>query len=158
MLSHGPENASAFLETRRLLQIEENRKAGDTWGPSAPEFEDLVFTTENGESIHPRNFDRVWYDLLEEARVMKVRFHNMRHIHVSLLHKAGVELRAISDRIGHTDPSFTMRRYAHVIDDQRRAAAIPLLELLSRRSTAPNQKPVGAKEGTNPPRRRKLHT
>jgi integrase len=48
---------------------------------------------------------------------------------VSLLNKAGVDARTIADRIGHVDPAFTLKRYAHVFDDQRKAAAIPLLSL-----------------------------
>lgn len=124
---------NAVLEARRLLQSQEQRETGETWGAPSPEFDDLIFTTEQGGPIHPRNFARTWYALLDAAKVRRIRFHDMRHMHVSLLHRAGVELRAISDRIGHTDPSFTMKRYAHVIDDQRRAAAIPLLELLAPR-------------------------
>lgn len=50
---------------------------------------------------------------------------------MSLLTKAGVDARTIAERIGHTDPSFTLKRYAHVFEEQRRAAAIPLLELLA---------------------------
>lgn len=128
----------AVLEARRLLQLQEQREAGESWGAPSPEFDDLIFTNEQGGPIHPRNFARTWYGLLDDAKVRRIRFHDMRHMHVSLLHKAGVELRAIADRIGHTDPSFTMKRYAHVIDDQRRAAAIPLLELLAPRQGKPN--------------------
>lgn len=75
----------------------------------------------------------MWYGLLDDAGVRRIRFHDLRRMHVSLLHKAGVELRAIADRVGHADPSFTMKRYAHVFEEQRRAAAIPLLGLLSPR-------------------------
>jgi integrase len=49
-----------------------------------------------------------------------------------LLNKAGVDARTIADRIGHTDPAFTLKRYAHVFEDQRKAAAIPLLRLLAK--------------------------
>jgi integrase len=116
----------------------------------------LVFTSEVGTPINPRNFDRVWYYLqdaakkaykelgqseeekkarakqIEEGKVSPhIRFHDLRHMHVSLLNKAGVDARTIADRIGHTDPAFTLKRYAHVFEDQRKAAAIPLLRLLS---------------------------
>lgn len=60
-----------------------------------------------------------------------LRFHDLRHMHVSLLNKAGVDARTITDRIGHVDPSFTLKRYAHVFNDQRKVAVIPLLRLLS---------------------------
>ena len=36
----------------------------------------------------------------------------------------------IADRVGHTDPSFTLRRYSHMFEDQRRAAAVSLDEML----------------------------
>ncbi|CAA9370663.1 MAG: hypothetical protein AVDCRST_MAG93-8402, partial [uncultured Chloroflexia bacterium] len=123
----------AVMETHRLLQAEEQRKAGESWGPKSAEYSDLIFTTENGRPIHPRNFDRVWYGLMERAQVRRIRFHDLRHMHVSLLNKAGMDARTIADRIGHTDPAFTIRRYAHVFEEQRRAAAIPLLELLTPR-------------------------
>ncbi len=123
----------AVLETRRALQEAEKRKAGGEWGAPSPEYDDLIFTTEGGGPIHPRNFDRTWYALQDAAQVRRIRFHDLRHMHVSLLHKAGVELRAIADRVGHTDPSFTLKRYAHVLDDRRRAAAIPLSQLLAPR-------------------------
>lgn len=55
-----------------------------------------------------------------------IRFHDLRHMHVSLLNKAGVDARTIAERIGHTDPAFILKRYAHVFEDQRKAAAILL--------------------------------
>ncbi len=126
------------METHRLLQVQEQHKAGESWGPKLPEYAGLIFTTQEGGPIHPRNFDRVWYGLMERAQVRRIRFHDLRHMHVSLLNKAGMDARTIADRIGHTDPAFTIRRYAHVFEEQRRAAAIPLLELLSPRQEKPN--------------------
>lgn len=128
----------AVMETHRLLQAEERRAVGESWGPKSLEYADLIFTTELGGPIHPRNFDRVWYGLMDTAKVRRIRFHDLRHMHVSLLNKAGVDARTIADRIGHTDPVFTLRRYAHVFEEQRSAAAIPLLELLSPRQGKPN--------------------
>ena len=128
----------AVLETHRLLQAEERRKVGKRWGAKSPEYADLVFTNELGGPLHPRNFDRVWYRLLEDAKVSRIRFHDLRHMHVSLLNKAGMDARTIADRIGYTDAAFTLRHYAHVFEEQRRAAAIPLLELLSPRQAKPN--------------------
>ncbi len=128
----------AVLATHRLLQAEERSKVGETWGPTSPEYADLVFTNELGGPLHPRNFDRVWYSLMETAKVRRIRFRDLRHMHVSLLNKAGMDARTIADRIGHTDAAFTLRRYAHVFEEQRRAAAIPLLELLLPRQAKPN--------------------
>lgn len=144
----------ATLEEHRLKQLSEARDLKDEW--QEDKHMGLVFTSEVGTPINPRNFDRVWYYLqdaakkaytelgqsdeekkarakqVEEGKVLPhIRFHDLRHMHVSLLNKAGVDARTIADRIGHTDAAFTLKRYAHVFEDQRKAAAIPLLRLLS---------------------------
>jgi integrase len=144
----------AVLEEHRLKQLSEARELGEEWQEG--KHLGLVFTSEVGTVIIPRNFDRTWYLLqdaakksyitfgqteeerkarakqIEEGKVLPhLRFHDLRHMHVSLLNKAGVDARTIADRIGHTDPAFTLKRYAHVFEDQRKAAAIPLLRLLS---------------------------
>jgi integrase len=90
-----------------------------------------MFTTALGEPIHPRNFSRTWTSLREKAGVRHVRFHDLRHMYVSLLHNAGVDIATIAKRVGHTDPAFTLRRYSYVFKEQNRAAAIPLSELLN---------------------------
>ncbi len=121
----------AVLEQHKQQQEAEAYQLGNSWGPKSPEFSDLVFTSVTGGEISPRNFDRVWYTLQKQAGVHKIRFHDLRHMHVSLLNKKGIDATTIADRIGHTDPAFTLRRYAHVFDEQRQGAAIPLLELIS---------------------------
>ncbi len=121
----------AVLEQHKQKQQAEAQQLGDSWGPASPEFSDLVFTSLVGGEIVPRNFDRVWYNLQKQAGVRRIRFHDLRHMYVSLLNKQGVDARTIADRIGHTDPTFTLRRYAHVFDEQRQGAAIPLQKLLS---------------------------
>jgi integrase len=144
----------ATLEEHRLKQLSETKKLGESWQDE--KHLGLVFTSEVGTPLHPRNFDRAWFVLqtktrtayeklgqseeeqrarakqVAEGKVLPhIRFHDLRHMHVSLLNKAGVDARTIADRIGHTDPAFTLKRYAHVFEDQRKAAAIPLLRLLS---------------------------
>jgi integrase len=144
----------ATLEEHRLKQAEEARGLESEW--QKDKHLGLVFTSEAGTPVNPRNFDHTWYRLqaatqrayielgeseeekkirakqVEEGKVLPhIRFHDLRHMHVSLLNKAGVDARTIADRIGHTDAAFTLKRYAHVFEDQRKAAAIPLLRLLS---------------------------
>jgi integrase len=45
----------------------------------------------------------------------RVRFHDLRHTHASLLLSAGHSLRAVSQRLGHADPAMTLRVYAHCL-------------------------------------------
>jgi integrase len=45
----------------------------------------------------------------------KLRFHDLRHSHASLLLSGGQSLRAVSQRLGHSDPALTLRIYAHAL-------------------------------------------
>jgi integrase len=40
--------------------------------------------------------------------------HELRHTHASWLLADGVDIRVISERLGHSDPAFTLRVYTHV--------------------------------------------
>ncbi|GAB2664361.1 tyrosine-type recombinase/integrase [Kribbella swartbergensis] len=43
------------------------------------------------------------------------RLHDLRHVHATMLLLAGVPVHVVADRLGHADPSITLRVYAHVI-------------------------------------------
>jgi integrase len=47
----------------------------------------------------------------------------LRHVHATTLLLAGVPVHVVAARLGHTDPSITLRVYAHVISDQLTEAA-----------------------------------
>lgn len=114
------------LREHRAKQDAEREYLGDAWEDSGH-----VFTNELGGVLFPRNFDRVWYALQEQAGVTRVRFHDLRHLHVSLLVvERGLDARTVADRVGHTDPSFTLKRYSHMFEKQRKAATVSLKELL----------------------------
>jgi integrase len=51
------------------------------------------------------------------------RLHDLRHFHATTLLLADVPVHVVAARLGHTDPSVTLRVYAHVIRDQVAAAA-----------------------------------
>ena len=113
------------LEAHRNQQESERLEAGDVWTDSG-----LVFTTEVGTAIHPDTFKRYWNRIQAEAGVPRVRMHDLRHLHVSMLIRMGVDARAIADRVGHSRTSMTVDVYAHLFDEQRQAAAISLLDML----------------------------
>lgn len=45
----------------------------------------------------------------------RIRFHDLRHTHATLLLKAGVPVKVVSERLGHASTTFTMNTYQHVI-------------------------------------------
>jgi integrase len=66
-----------------------------------------------------------------EAEMLKViparlRFHDLRHTVASILLSQGQSVRAVSQRLGHSNPALTLRVYAHCMpsDDPQLAAAL----------------------------------
>jgi integrase len=51
------------------------------------------------------------------------RFHDLRHYTATELFRAGHHARTVADRLGHADPSLTLRVYTHDTQDQARSAA-----------------------------------
>jgi len=113
------------LAQHRIIQEAEARALGDAWTDSG-----LIFTSEVGTLIHPRNFERTFKGLLKDAKVTVALLHDLRHLHVSLLVSKGFDPRSIADRVGHTNPSFTMDVYSHMFATQRAQAAVGMADLL----------------------------
>lgn len=56
--------------------------------------------------------------------------HFLRHIHTSLLIKAGVGVKEIQQRLGHTDIETTMNIYAHMTKNMEEKASQKFSELM----------------------------
>ena len=52
-----------------------------------------------------------------------VTFHSLRHTHATMLLESGVDMKTVSERLGHSDVSITLGTYAHVMPGRDRAAA-----------------------------------
>ena len=61
----------------------------------------------------------------------RIRLHDMRHTHATLLLKAGVPIKVVSERLGHASVAFTMQVYQHVLPGMQEESAARLDQLLS---------------------------
>jgi integrase len=85
-------------------------KAGEAWKEYG-----LLFSTQNGTPIHPRNLLRDYKKLLQAAGLPPIRFHDLRHTAASLLLNQGVPVITVSRRLGHAKASITLDIYGHLI-------------------------------------------
>lgn len=77
---------------------------------------EFVFGNSTGGAMDRDNFRRrVWSAALRRAGLRHIRLHDARHAHASLLLAAGADIVAVSRRLGHKDPSITLRIYAHLV-------------------------------------------
>ena len=53
----------------------------------------------------------------------KMRFHDLRHTAATILLSRGVNVKVVSEMLGHADIAITLRIYAHVIPNMQQVAA-----------------------------------
>jgi integrase len=85
--------------------------------------EDLLFTWEDGRPVPPDHVTTIFGRLTSEAEVPRLRFHELRQTHATLLLREGVPVHILARRLGHRDPSVTLNTYADAVpNDDNRAA------------------------------------
>jgi integrase len=120
------------LKEHRTRQAAEQLTAGPAWRGQANGY---VFTTALGEPVYPDAVSRLMLVLIKRynARQSRLkagrpipvaRLHDLRHVHATTLLRAGVPVHVVAARLGHADPSITLRVYAHVISEQLAEAAV----------------------------------
>ncbi|MGH3452750.1 MAG: tyrosine-type recombinase/integrase [Haloechinothrix sp.] len=115
-----------------------------------PAYEDrgLVFPRPDGSPIHPELFSRTFDRLVARAGLPTIRLHDLRHTHATLLLKAGVPAKVVSERLGHASPGFTLNVYQWVLPGMQAEAAATFSRLLS---ADPVEDPVEAAGSALPP-------
>ena len=89
-----------------------------------------VFTDGDGQPVHPHAVYEAFRRIVHNAAVPRIRFHDLRHTHGSLLIKDGIPLKVVSDRLGHANIAFTMHTYQHILPGMQAEAAATFAALL----------------------------
>jgi integrase len=96
--------------------------------------QDLVNCTLEGNPIHPRNLIRNFHRMMEKAGVPKIRFHDLRHTHASIMLQLGEHPKIVSERLGHSRTSITLDIYSHVTPNLQVDAAKKFGDAMSGKS------------------------
>lgn len=84
-----------------------------------------VLSTKSGTPTSPRTLAATLYSILENAGFPKEKiygFHSLRHTFASTLFQQGVDVKTVSELLGHSDVTTTQNIYIHLLDDTKRAA------------------------------------
>jgi len=104
----------------KVTQAEYLLTLGIAQKPSTP-----VITNEIGGFIAGDNYGRWWRAFCKRYGFEGLRFHDLRHTHATLLVSSGLNIKAISKRLGHSKTSTTLDLYAHAQrEDDEKAADI----------------------------------
>ncbi|BCD08908.1 TPA: tyrosine-type recombinase/integrase [Bacillus cereus] len=91
---------------------------------------DLVVCTEFGTPTHKSNIRRVFRSIIKKADIPKIRFHDMRHTHATLLLLQGVNPKIVSERLGHADVRITLDTYSHLLPSMQKDTALKFGQML----------------------------
>jgi integrase len=83
---------------------------------------DLVFTRQNGVALDPDVVSQRFQEAVALSGVRRIRLHDLRHTHATQLLKNGTPAHVVSQRLGHSDVTSTLRQNAHVLPDQQAEA------------------------------------
>lgn len=81
--------------------------------------EGLIFTTQTGKPIYPRGMLAEFNKATREAEVPQIRFHDLRHTHATMCLEAGMSLKEVQERLGHSSIKTTGDVYAHVTKNMK---------------------------------------
>lgn len=110
-------NDEALLALRELQKITGNFK--------------YVISSKTGGIIHPSNIERMMRGACERAGFPKEKSygpHALRHSFASNLFRNGVDVKVISELMGHSDIGITINTYIHLIEDQKKQAIVKIAE------------------------------
>ena len=62
-------------------------------------------------------------DILKDAGLEHIRFHDLRHTFATLALQNGVDIKTVSGMLGHFSAGFTLDTYAHVTTSAQKEAA-----------------------------------
>ncbi len=122
-----PATVVETLKQHRTEQLEERLRGG-------PDYEDhgLVFAASNGSPLDWKVVvARHFRPLAKDVGFPKLRPYDLRHTHATLLLQAGVNVKVVSERLGHASAALTLDVYSHVLPDMQQGAAERMEALLS---------------------------
>lgn len=119
-----------ILKEERKKQIEYRLLLGEEYNSAF----NLVYCQANGRPYDPdyvsRNFLRQMNKISKELDIPKIRFHDLRHTHATLLLSSNVNAKIVSERLGHSNIGITLDTYTHVLPDMQKEAAETLNSLM----------------------------
>ncbi|MEI4352237.1 site-specific integrase [Streptococcus suis] len=74
----------------------------------------LIFESETGGILSPTDPRRWLLEIIKDTNLPAINIHGFRHTHASLIFDAGMTLKQVQHRLGHSDMKTTMNVYTHI--------------------------------------------
>ncbi len=96
---------------RRIIQLlREHRRESDS----------SYIISSGGNPMYVRSYQRNFDSLLKELAIPHKGFHALRHTFATRAIECGMDVRTLSEILGHKNPTVTLSRYAHSMMEHKR--------------------------------------
>ncbi|MEI2356039.1 tyrosine-type recombinase/integrase [Mesobacillus zeae] len=101
--------------------------------PTNPD--NLVFCTRRGKRVIPNTLNDVLNSMCEKYDLPRMKFHDLRHTHATMLIKENINIKVIQERLGHSKASVTLDIYSHLLPSMQHSVTEKLNKMFECDST-----------------------
>lgn len=81
---------------------------------------DYVIESEKGEPIAVRSYQRSFELLQKKLGIDRKNFHSLRHTFATRALECGMDVKTLSEILGHKNPNITLNRYVHSMSEHKK--------------------------------------
>ncbi len=102
------------LRKQKVKQNLERLKYGNVYKEH-----NMVFAQETGEFVFPSAVNALFTRFTKQLGLPRIRFHDLRHTHATILLSMGVNPKIVANRLGHSSVKITLDTYSHVLPEMK---------------------------------------
>ncbi|MGO9661662.1 MAG: site-specific integrase [Acidimicrobiales bacterium] len=142
---------AVLKEHRRRQEVEKSLCPTGFW-----QRDGHIFTDDIGRPLVPDNVTKEFTRAVRRASLPRVRLHDTRHSNATALLRAGVDVKVVAGRLGHSSTAVTQNVYQHRVEQLDRAAAEKVAGMLfgARKKLQRARASSSGRTGGRPSRRR----
>lgn len=115
-----PKTTSSIREipiSKRLFEILKELKQKN--------LSDYLICNRYKQQLNPRSYQKSFEDLLKRLKIKHYGFHSLRHTFATRLLENKIDIKTISELMGHASPTITLNRYVHTnLQNKRKAMEV----------------------------------
>ncbi|MFC7561122.1 site-specific integrase [Paenibacillus farraposensis] len=125
-----PNQLIGILEEQCRLYEAYKVKWKREFGDGFVDMDIVIFNLKNGKTVFPANLSKAYKKDVISAKLPHIRFHDMRHTHATMLLEKKMNVKVISERLGHSKISVTLDTYSHVLPSMQQEVADELEQMI----------------------------
>ena len=92
-----------------------------------------VFTTRDNKMVNVRTYQRTFERILKKLNINVKNFHALRHTFATRAIEMGMDVKTVSEILGHNSPVITLNRYSHSLMSYKTEMMAKMGKMLERK-------------------------